>query len=129
MQLASVDCNMPLSPLWGLVCGRNKILTIAHLHLYVGVWDRFILTVEAVAAASAFTGPTRGWPDLDLIGGQWLPQQEQLRVSFIATVGAPLFLSWDVRNSSASTLPLEAYLNPELIAIHQVNALCLGLGW
>ncbi len=66
------------------------------------------------------TGPSRGWPDVDLIGGQWPTQQERFRLSFICISGSPLFLSWDVRNASASTLPLSAYLNPELIAIHQV---------
>ena len=86
-----------------------------------GEWDRFLLTVEAIAGASLFTGPLRGWPDADLIGGQWPALQERFRASLIAVVGAPLFLSWDVRNASASTLPLAAYLNPELVAIHQVR--------
>ena len=44
-------------------------------------------------------------------------------MSFIAVIGSPLLLSWDIRiPSGKSTLPLAAYLNSELIAIHQDNA-------
>ena len=92
--------------------------------VHLGEWDRFIITVEAIAGSSNATGPLRGWPDADLIGGQWPAQQEIFRLSFIAVVGAPLFLSWDVRNATASTLPISSYLNPELIDIHQVSDIC-----
>lgn len=58
-----------------------------------------------------------------MIGGQWQKQQERLRLSLVAVVGSPLILSWDVRNASASTLPLEVYLNAEVVRIHQVCGL------
>ena len=80
--------------------------------------ERFLQNIEAAAAASRFTGPGRGWPDMDMIGGHWSAPQETLHLAFLATIGAPLLLSWDVSDPSASTLPLSAYLNPELLAIH-----------
>jgi alpha-galactosidase len=83
-----------------------------------GDWGRFLVTAEAVAGAAAaggaFLGPGRGWPDVDMISGDWTAAQEVFRLSFIAVAGSPLLLSWDVRNASAATLPLAAYLNPEV---------------
>jgi hypothetical protein len=84
---------------------------------------RFAQNIEAAAAAADFAGPQRGWPDVDMIGGHWPADEERLHVCFIALIGAPLLLSWDVRNAAAgATLPLSAYLNPELLAIHSDNA-------
>jgi alpha-galactosidase len=83
---------------------------------------RFTQNIEAAAAASTFLGPGKAWPDVDMIGGHWNAEQERLHVSFIATIGAPLLLSWNISNAGASTLPLAAYLNPELLAIHGDDA-------
>jgi alpha-galactosidase len=84
---------------------------------------RFTQNIEAAAAAADFTGPFKGWPDLDMIGGHWSADEERFHVCFIALVGAPLILSWDVRDAVAgATLPLSAYLNPELLAIHADDA-------
>lgn len=80
--------------------------------------ERFLQNIEGAAAASAFSGPGRGWPDVDMIGGHWSASEETLHLAFIVTIGAPLLLSFNISNSGASTLPLEAYLNPELLAIH-----------
>ena len=80
---------------------------------------RFAQNIEAAAAAADFTGPGKGWPDVDMIGGHWSADEERLHVCFIAVIGGPLLLSWDVREAqSGATLPLSAYLNPELLAIH-----------
>ena len=84
---------------------------------------RFAQNIEAAAVAADFTGPHRGWPDVDMIGGHWPADAERLHVSFIAAIGAPMLLSWDVRDAHAgATLPLSAYLNPELLAIHSDDA-------
>lgn len=80
--------------------------------------ERFLQNIEAAAAASDFTGPNKGWPDVDMIGGHWSAPEETLHVAFIATIGAPLLLSWNISNPNDSTLPLSTYLNPELLAIH-----------
>ena len=84
-----------------------------------GPWPRFLIGLEGAAGASAFAGPGRGWPDLDMLAGNTGSVQEIFRLSAAAVVGSVLLLSWDVRNASASDLPLSTYLNPELIAIHQ----------
>ena len=83
---------------------------------------RFFQNIEAAAAASAFTGPGKGWPDVDMIGGRWSADEERLHVSFIAVIGGPLLLSWNVSAPGASTLPLSAYLNAELLDIHSDDA-------
>ena len=83
---------------------------------------RFAENIEAAAVAAAFTGPNKGWPDVDMIGGHWTADEERLHVSFIAVIGAPLLLSWDVRDAQAATLPLAAYLNTELLAVHADDA-------
>jgi alpha-galactosidase len=83
---------------------------------------RFTINIESAAAASNFTGPGKGWPDVDMIGGHWNEAQEQLHLNFIAVIGAPLLLSWNVSNPAASTLPLSAYLNSEILAIHSDDA-------
>ncbi len=84
---------------------------------------RFAQNIEAAAAAAAFAGPGKGWPDVDMIGGHWPADAERLHVCFIALVGAPLLLSWDIRDAAAgATLPLSAYLNPELLAVHSDDA-------
>ncbi len=84
---------------------------------------RFAQNVEAAAAAARYTGPGRGWPDVDMIGGAWSAVAERLHVSFIAVIGGPLLLSWDVSRATApSGLPLSAYLNAELLAIHSDDA-------
>ena len=80
--------------------------------------ERFLQNIEAAEAASTFAGPNHGWPDVDMIGGHWPADAEILHVSFIATIGAPLLLSWNISASSASTLPLSTYMNPELLAVH-----------
>lgn len=82
-------------------------------------WPRFLLGLEGAAGASAFAGPGRGWPDLDMLASDTRAAQELFRLSAVAVVGAPLLLSWDVRNASRPALPLATYLNPELLAIHQ----------
>jgi hypothetical protein len=64
-----------------------------------------------------------GWFDVDMIGGHWPADEERLHVCFIALIGAPMLLSWDVRNAAAgATLPLSAYLNPELLNVHSDDA-------
>ena len=83
---------------------------------------RFMQNIEAAAAAARFTGPDKGWPDVDMIGGHWSADEERLHVSFIAVIGAPLLLSWNISDAAASTLPLSAYLNPELLAVHSDDA-------
>lgn len=60
-----------------------------------------------------------GWPDVDMIGGHWMADQERFHLSLIAIIGSPLLLSWDIRDKAKSTLGIDAYLNPEMIAIHQ----------
>lgn len=84
-----------------------------------GPFPRFMLGLEAAAGASNFTGFGRGWPDLDMLASDGPPDQELLRLNAVVIVGAPLLLSWDVRNASAPTLPLSVYLNEEVLAIHQ----------
>jgi alpha-galactosidase len=81
-------------------------------------FERFLQNIESADAAAAFSGPSKGWPDIDMIGGHWPAQQETLHLAFIALIGAPLLLSWNVSDPGASTLPLSAYLNPELLALH-----------
>jgi hypothetical protein len=54
-----------------------------------------------------------------MIGGHWPATQEVFHLTIIALTSSPLLLSWDIRDSSSSTLPLSAYLNPELVAVHQ----------
>ena len=81
-------------------------------------YERFLQNIEAAAAAPRFTGPGKGWPDLDMIGGHWAAAQEELHLALLATIGAPLLLSWNVSDPAASTLPLSVYLNPELLALH-----------
>ena len=88
----------------------------------VGAWDRWLINIEAAAAAAAFSGPGRGWPDVDMLAGHWPAEQERLKLSFIAVIGAPLLLSWDLRADNASTLPLARYLDDELLAIHGDDA-------
>ena len=84
---------------------------------------RFAQNIEAAAAAADFAGPGKGWPDVDMIGGHWTSDEERLHVCFIALIGAPMLLSWDVRGAQAgATLPLASYLNPELLAIHSDDA-------
>jgi hypothetical protein len=82
------------------------------------------VNVEIAASVANFSGPgpDRGWPDVDMISGHWDAEVERMRLSFIAVVGSPLLLSFDVRSSNASTLGLDAYLNPELLAIHGDDA-------
>ena len=63
-----------------------------------------------------------GWPDVDMIGGRWDVAEERAHLSIIAVIGSPLLLSFDPRSNASSTLGLAAYLNAELIAIHQDNA-------
>jgi hypothetical protein len=75
----------------------------------------------SAAAVAAFAGPGRGWPDVDMIGGGWEVAQERAHVCIIAVIGSPLLLSFDPRRNDSSVLGLAAYLNPELIAIHQVQ--------
>ena len=77
-----------------------------------GPWPRFLIGLEGAAGASAFAGPGRGWPDLDMLAGNTGSVQEIFRLSAAAVVGSVLLLSWDVRNASASDLPLSTYLNP-----------------
>lgn len=84
-----------------------------------GPWPRFLLGLEAAGSASAVIGLGEGWPDLDMLSSNTGATQELFRLSAVAIVGSPLLLSWDVRNATASDLPLEVYLNPEMIAIHQ----------
>ena len=83
---------------------------------------RWLVNVEAAASVAGFTGPGRGWPDVDMIGGFWPADAERWRLSLIALIGAPLLLSWDVRQANASTLGIAAYLNPELLSIHGDDA-------
>lgn len=114
------------------LCGwMSGFASFANLHLgdawRIGTdvpnFARFMENVEAAAVADNFTGPNKGWPDVDMIGGQWSADEERLHVSFIATIGAPLLLSWDVREpQTGATLPLSDYLNPELLAIHSDDA-------
>jgi len=85
-------------------------------------FDRFMQNIESASAASTFTGPWKGWPDVDMIGGKWSSDQETLHVCFIAIIGAPLLLSWNISNPIDSTLPLASYLNPELLSIHSDDA-------
>ena len=82
-------------------------------------WGRFLENLKSAAAVANLTGPGRGYPDLDMISGRWSGVQEALHLSAIAVVGSPLLLSFDPRDGNSSTLGLAAYLNPELIAIHQ----------
>ena len=84
--------------------------------------SRFAQNIEAAAAAADFTGPGKAWPDVDMIGGHWSAVEERLHVSFIAVIGAPLLLSWNVSDAGASSLPLAAYLNPELLDVHSDDA-------
>jgi hypothetical protein len=82
-------------------------------------WTRFLENLKSAAAVANLTGPGRGWPDVDMISGRWSAAQEVAHLSAIAVIGSPLLLSFDPRTANASTLGLQAYLNPELIAIHQ----------
>ena len=82
-------------------------------------WTRFLENLKSAAAVANFTGPGRGWPDVDMILGRWSAAQEVAHLSAIAVIGSPLLLSFDPRAANSSTLGLQAYLNPELIAIHQ----------
>ena len=82
-------------------------------------WGRFLENLKSAAAVANLTGPGRGWPDVDMIAGHWSDVQEVTHLSAIAILGSPLLLSFDPRTNSSSTLGLQAYLNPELIAIHQ----------
>jgi len=84
-----------------------------------GPFARFLLGLEGAAGASAFAGPGRGWPDCDMLAGDGPAREELLRLGAVAVTGSVLLLSWDVRNASATTLPLAAYTNPELVAVHQ----------
>ena len=84
-----------------------------------GPWSRFLLGLEAAGSASSVIGFGRGFPDLDMLSSNTGATQELFRLSAVAIVGSPLLLSWDVRNATASDLPLDVYLNPELLAIHQ----------
>ena len=94
----------------------------------VPTWERFMQNLGAAAAVAPFagpspTGPRRGWPDVDMIGGRWPAQQEQFHLCLIAVIGSPLLLSFDPRDPSAtSTLGLPPYLNAELLSIHQDDA-------
>jgi hypothetical protein len=85
-------------------------------------FNRFMQNIEAAAAAANFTGPGRGWPDVDMIGGHWSAVEERLHVCFIAVIGGPLLLSFDVTKPSSSTLGLAAYLNAALLAVHSDDA-------
>jgi hypothetical protein len=80
--------------------------------------DRFYQNVEAAASVSNVTGFGRGWPDIDMIGGHWSAVEERLHLSFVAVVGSPLLVSWNVSTNTSSTLGNAPYLNPELLAVH-----------
>ena len=86
--------------------------------------QRWLVNVELAASVANFSGPgpDRGWPDVDMISGHWDTAHERMHLSVIAVVGSPLLLSFDVRTPNASTLGLEAYMNPELLAIHGDDA-------
>ena len=90
----------------------------------VATEQRWLVNVEIAASVSNFSGPgpDRGWPDVDMVSGHWGPEVERMRLSFIAVVGSPLLLSWDVRDSNASMLGMAAYLNTEVLDIHADDA-------
>lgn len=86
-------------------------------------WPRWLVNVEAAAAVSGFVGPLRGWPDVDMVGGHSSIDAERHHLSFIALIGAPLLLSFNVSDAERPpTLGLAVYLNPELLAIHSDDA-------
>lgn len=79
-------------------------------------WANVLINWDTLADSWMFTGPGQ-YLDPDEIGPTQSPAQQASQMNVIAITGAPLLLSFDLRNLTADDVAWAA--NPEVIAVHQ----------
>ena len=85
-------------------------------------WQNVLMNMDAAADAAAFVAPGK-FVDVDEVmgpsRGRPINQSRTLtQFAFIAVVGSPLLLSFDLTNRNATDAEVAPFLNDEILAVH-----------
>ena len=85
-------------------------------------WPNVLMNMDAAAAAAPFVSAGR-FVDVDEVMGPSRgrpinPARTLTQLAFIAVVGSPLLLSFDLSQRAPSDADVAPFLNPELLAVH-----------
>jgi hypothetical protein len=85
-------------------------------------WPNVLMNMDAAAGAAPFVAPGK-FVDVDEVMGPSRgrpinPTRTLTQLAFIATVGSPLLLSFDLTGRAPTDADVAPFLNPELLAVH-----------
>ena len=85
-------------------------------------WPNVLMNMDAAAGAAPFVAPGR-FVDVDEVmgpsrGRPISPARTLTQLAFIALVGSPLLLSFDLTGRAPTDPDVAPFLNPELLAVH-----------